>query len=355
MNVTRQQVLAYRAATHGLAGDPPDDTLLDLGVQDTPVGSAALALSARGLADEGYVTVWSFRGGPHRHRPGDLRTLSPALWPLSDADAYARLGGLGTTLKKAGSSGVAAIATAAAAVGELVRDGMPKGELSAAVTKAVPGEYSFFCRGCDTTHVHDQLLRLAALPGGALLATQQPVTFRRVPRWTGPPERPRGTERLVRAYLTLHGPATPADAAGFLGSAGPHVEAAWPADLVEVRVDGRRAWLPPERVAALTGAAGGGAVRLLPPSDPYLQARDRALLVPDAARRKALWTVLAGPGAVVVGGEVAGLWRAKQAGKGRLRLTVTAWRRLPRAAVEAEAARVAAVRGAESAEVAYEG
>ncbi|HVF03737.1 MAG TPA: crosslink repair DNA glycosylase YcaQ family protein [Frankiaceae bacterium] len=355
MTVTREQVLAYRAARHGLApGTAPDGALLDLGVQDTPAGSAALALSARGLAGDGLVTVWSFRGAPHRHRAGDLRALSKATWPLSEPDAYARLGGLGATLKKAGRSGVEAIATTARAVRDLVADGTAKGELSAAVTAAIPDEYSFWCRGCGATHVHDQLLRLSALHGGALLATSTPLTFGRIERWSGPPARAEGAERLLRAYLTLHGPATPADAAGYLGSGGPHVKAVWPEGLAEVRVEGRQAWLPEEAAGALRDAAPVPFTRLVPPSDPYLQARDRALLVPDAAHRKALWTVLAGPGAVVADGEVAGLWRAKQAGKGRLRLTVTPWRAVDRAAVEEEAARVAAVRGTPSVEVAFE-
>ena len=354
MNVTRAQVLAYRARAHGLAGDAPHDALLDLGVQDTPPGSAALALSARGMDGDGLTTVWSFRGAPHRHRTGDLRALSKATWPLSDADAYARLGGLGATLKKAGRSGVEAIATTARAVGDLVADGTAKGELSAAVTRAIPGDYAFWCRGCAATHVYDQLLRLSALHGGAYLATSTPVTFRRIPRWSGPPGAPAGTERLLRAYLTLHGPATPADAAGYLGSAGPHVRPAWPDGLAEVRVDGRKAWLPEEAVAALRDAPEASFTRLLPPSDPYLQARDRELLVPDPARRKALWTILAGPGAVVADGEVAGLWRAKQAGKGRLAVTVTAWAPLDRAAVDAEAARVAEVRGAAGYDVTYD-
>lgn len=348
-------MLAYRSARHGLVpGTVPDDALLDLGVQDTPAGSAALALSARGLPDEGLVTVWSFRGAPHRHRPGDLRALSRAAWPLSDADAYARLGGLGATLKKAGRSGVEAIDTTARAVRDLVADGTAKGTLSAAVTEAIPADYSFWCRGCGATHVYDQLLRLSALHGGALIARSTPLAFGRIARWAGPPARAEGVERLLRAYLTLHGPAMPADAAGYLGSAGPHVRPVWPDGLAEVRVDGRKAWLPEETAAALRDAAPAPFTRLVPPSDPYLQARDRELLVPDGARRKVLWPVLAGPGAVVADGEIAGLWRAKQAGKGRLRLTVTPWRKVDRGAVEADAARVAAVRGMPSVEVAFE-
>jgi hypothetical protein len=48
--------------------------------------------------------------------------------------------------------------------------------------------------------------------------------------------------------------------------------------------------------------------------------------------QKALWAPLGSPGAVLVDGEVAGAWRASQAGRERLELT--------------EADRVGAVRGA---------
>jgi hypothetical protein len=63
---------------------------------------------------------------------------------------------------------------------------------------------------------------------------------------------------------------------------------------------------------------------------------------------KALWPVLGRPGALLVGGEVAGTWRTKAAGT---RLTITVETFTPVAdstwsAVEEEAERVAEVRGA---------
>jgi hypothetical protein len=98
-------------------------------------------------------------------------------------------------------------------------------------------------------------------------------------------------------------------------------------------------------------------VRLLPPSDPYLQARDRDLLVPDKTRQKAVWRILANPGAIVVDGEVVGLWRAKRAGRSRLDITLQPFAELAgdrRTALEEEAAVVAAVRGAGDVRVRYE-
>jgi hypothetical protein len=69
---------------------------------------------------------------------------------------------------------------------------------------------------------------------------------------------------------------------------------------------------------------------LLGPFDPYLQLRDRELLVDDATRRKDLWRTLGRPGSIVFDGEVVGTWRPKTAGK---KLTVLAdlWQDLSRA------------------------
>ena len=78
--------------------------------------------------------------------------------------------------------------------------------------------------------------------------------------------------------------------------------------------------------------------RLLPSGDTYflLQGADRELLVADPDRRRELWTPRVWPGALLVEGEIVGVWRRAQA-----TVTVQTWRRLSRAArdaVEAEAA-----------------
>src|SRR2546428_127473 len=78
--------------------------------------------------------------------------------------------------------------------------------------------------------------------------------------------------------------------------------------------------------------------RLLPSGDAcfLLQGGDRELLVPDASRRRALWTPRVWPGAVLVDGEIVGTWRRALG-----TVTIQTWRRLSRAAhdaVEAEAA-----------------
>jgi hypothetical protein len=80
--------------------------------------------------------------------------------------------------------------------------------------------------------------------------------------------------------------------------------------------------------------------RLLPSGDPYflLQGPDRELLVPDAIRRRALWTPRVWPGAVLVDGEISGTWR-RAAGT----VTIQTWRRLTRAQRDAVAREAASL------------
>jgi len=57
--------------------------------------------------------------------------------------------------------------------------------------------------------------------------------------------------------------------------------------------------------------------------------------VPDARRRSELWTTRVWPGALLVGGEIIGVWR-----RSAVDISLEAWRRLSpaeREAVEAEA------------------
>jgi len=90
--------------------------------------------------------------------------------------------------------------------------------------------------------------------------------------------------------------------------------------------------------------------RLLGPFDPFLQTRDRSLLVPDPARAKELWPVLGRPGAVLADGEVVGTWRPRKSGR-RLTVVVTPWTDLDPAALAEQAQRLAVVRGAEVGEI----
>jgi Winged helix DNA-binding domain len=360
LRVTREQVLGYRVAALGLGdtGGRAVLDLLDLGVQDTPAGSARIVFAARRLEPAGGLTLaWTLRGAPHWHRAEDLRPLALALWPRSDADGLAKIAWERSRLSRTGMSIHEALQTTAEAMRAVIKGSTVKGAASAAVTARIPASLSHECRACRSTHVFESLMRMAALPAGMRLEPgASPATLAPIEGWPGIPAKHAGARNLILAYLRLLGPAGPAEVAGWLSTTRTELRPEWPDDLVEVDVDGRRAWIPEPDVPTLHAARRPSGVRLLPPSDPFLQARDRALLLPDPADRKLLWPVLGPPGAVLADGEIAGVWRTRAAGK-RLRIRVTLFGGLhpmDRAAVEEQAGLVASVRGAADVSVVYD-
>ncbi len=345
MKVDRERVLAYRVAAQRL-DRVSDLEILDIGVQDTPYGSARLALAARGASPDGATLVWGARGAPHLHRPEDLPGLATALWPLDDADARSRISS--TQIKEGARLGLRAFAVTAEALRATVTGPMPKGEMSTAVSALVPESLTYDCVPCGARHISGGLLQQAGLAGGVRVETRGAKTFLApIEDGAGVPGRAGGTRELVLAYLRLLGPASRADVAKYLGVGRAAVDRVWPDGLAGVEVEGRDLWLPADRVEALRSAPPPRLVRLLPPSDPYLLPRDRDLLVPDKARQAEVWRMLGNPGALLVDGEIAGVWRARKKGRARLEITVTAFGALSggvRAAAEGEARRVADAR-----------
>jgi hypothetical protein len=101
------------------------------------------------------------------------------------------------------------------------------------------------------------------------------------------------------------------------------------------------AWILADDEAAFrqrSSSKSAAPARLLPSGDAHylLWGADRELLVPDAKRRAELWTTRVWPGALLVNGEIAGVWR-----RSATEVSIDAWRRLSPTeweAVEAEAA-----------------
>jgi len=364
--VTGNQVRAYRILASGLdraTSDPKKLPLWDLGIQDRD-GSTRLALTAR-LADPAAVPelpdpgsrswsalVWSLRGSPHLHRRADLGRITAALWPADPADAKARLSGDAGRLLGDGADPMEAFAVVADGMREVITSPMVKGEASAAVTAALPARFSGFCAGCGSVHVRELLFRLAALPAGlGLVPDTKPVVLAPL---SGSPSRPDEQQGLGTAAAHCYrqfGVGTPADVGAHLGTSATGIRSALPDDLVPVTVDGARSRVPASLLGSVTDAdekAAAGITRLLPPSDPLLQPRDRAVLTTDAAQRKELWPMIGAPGAVLADGGIAGTWRTR-ASAGALTITVTSWRTLrpaEQSVVKEEAQLVGQIRGA---------
>jgi hypothetical protein len=194
----------------------------------------------------------------------------------------------------------------------------------------------------DGLGINPNALRYAAATGTVLIrweGARQPVV------WTVPAPQTDPLQarlELARRYLRAYGPTTPASFAAWAGIAprsGLAVFEALERSLTPVRTPIGDAWiLTRDEPVARSAPTTSGAARLLPSGDPYflLQGADRELLVADGRRRAMLWTPRVWPGALLLGGEIAGTWR-----RANEVVAVQPWRRLPRAsrdAVEEEAA-----------------
>jgi hypothetical protein len=354
VDLTRAQVLGFRVRAQQLdrdAGRLADTAVLDLGAQDTGPDGGRWALALRGvppdeLASPELVTLWTLRGAPHLYRRADLPSIAAAVAPFSEADAAKRIFDGVKPLKAAGIPALCALDTVADAMRSVVTEPTVKGVVSHRLATLLAEPYLRFCRGCNATHPYEMPFRLAAVRAGLeLRADTSPPVLEPIPDFA-PLEVPERRHEVIGGYLRLLGPATPKDVAGYLDAPVREVKDRWPADAVEVRVDGALAWALADDVDRLRGEP-PEVTRLLGPFDLFLQAKDRSLLVDDPARAKALWPVLGRPGAVLRHGELVGLWRPRAAA-GKLTVWVEPWGR-PSPALRAElteqAERLAVYRG----------
>jgi len=369
--VCRQDVLRWRFRRHqldrqpGAADGPTDVDLLDYGVQDTGPDGSAWALRIRGVdapVFDDLALAWTLRGAPHAYRRAELAQVAVATAPFSELDAAKRMFDAVRPLKVAGIPALEALQVVADHLRKIVSKPMVKGDASGRLTEVVDPPYLRACRPCATTHVYEMPFRLAPLQAGLDLepGTSPPV-LRRIKglaalRFEHLAGEAQDRYNVIRNHLRFYGPARAAEVATFLDASAKDVRAHWPDDVVEVTITDEASTGRPAPRSVLAedlddlvtpGQAGPRAVRLVGPYDPYLQLRDRKLLVADEARRKDLWRVLGRPGAIVADGEVIGTWRPRASGR-RLTVAIDPWGSLAapdRTLVEEQAELLATHRG----------
>ena len=362
MKIGREQALAFRTAAHNLHERLPAGSAAAAarvaGLQDFPPGMAPVALAARiedpDMAD--LVVVYSIRGAALAVPREDVAVFTVALGPSDEAAARVMIGSAVDSLDPVGVGALDALDRVSAAVADALAGGpLERDDFHQALRERLPDELLWWCRGCQSHHVHPSLWRATGIRG--VLA----VTERRgrVTVFGAPPKARRVKQapaELTRRFLRAYGPATQGDLASWAGIAPSHARTLLDAiadETEEVDFDGRAALIlsaDADRFASPPAASGA---RLLPPFDPYLDQRDRGTLWPDPAVRKRARTGIGAPGVVLVDGEVAGLWRPEKKGK-RLVVAVDPLTKAARAAADALAAEAEAVaphRGATSGQI----
>ena len=364
MSIAIEQVLAFHLGRQGLDARRPLTLAAAAAcpASDFQRGSALLALAARADAvtreeydratDSGELVVGpNLRAAIHLLAPADFALFGRALIAPDDSELDEQFGrqlqrqlAAHRIAPHSALEEVADATTAALAGGRA----LTKDELHAELRDRVRAQLLPWCRGCGSHHVAPMLWRYAGVQAGMRCDSQRRFVL------GNPGPNPPAAE-AARRFLRFYGPATAKELGAWAGLARAQADRIWAeiaAELVEVRVDGRRKWLLGADEPALLSAPQARGLRLLPPRDPYLQHPDRAALAPDPALRKRLYRAVGGPGALLQDGRLAGIWRVRARGK-RAQVEVEALDRIDRAELEAEAERVAELRGASGVELVW--
>jgi hypothetical protein len=389
----RDRVLAFRFAGHNLARAERPGALLDAagacGLQNTPPGSAALALAARvpGLGpaaidralgtDRTLLQVRSLRGAPYVFPTRDAPVFTAGLIPEDEAALRFFILGAGPALDKVGLSATELVERASAALLDVL-DGrtLPFRQLSSALTEQLSRQLtaqqlaawrssSWYAPGQSLGEalVHFALYPVA-LRGLYCYAPRESgeASFVRSDQWLGEPlprvDQDGARAALVRRFLRCYGPSTAAHFGEWAGIAPAAAERAWrlvASELVAMDCGGRPTWLHEGDRTAFESAPPPAGVRLLPPHDPYLAQRDRETLLPDKTLHRMIWRTIGNPGVVLADGRIVALWRPKKQGK-RLLIAVEPLSALAaplRDEIAAEAALVAPFRGCAATETVF--
>lgn len=317
LKLTRNQILAFRRRTNGLDERAPRSTdaleqAAHAGLQDSMPRAALLSLHARVegidsniLDDPALVQVWGPRYNTYAIAKRDFAIFSFGRYP-DDEKGRER----------------------ADRMAKLLRAHVGKKR----VTDAEAGEALGFNPG---------MFRYAATTGTVAIrwegARAPKIWFVAAPKI----DQAEATRELARRYLHIFGPASAASFdrwAGISQRAGATAFASLADELIAVRTPLGEEWLLASDEAIARNASASTPTRLLPSGDAYflLDRAERTLLLSRAEQRAQLWTTRVWPGALLVDGEVRGVWRRAQH-----KVSIDAFGKLSRAqraAVEAEAA-----------------
>ncbi|MGV8084507.1 MAG: winged helix DNA-binding domain-containing protein [Coriobacteriia bacterium] len=391
--VRTSDVIAFRLRTHHLAHRQPADSLHEVagacGVQNSPPGSALLALHARveGVTqdridhlvgeEKSLLQTWCMRGSPFYFPTADAPVFTTGVLPTTEAARLHLIIGVEQALSKLGLGLDEAVDLAAAEIGDVLSQRqLAINELGERLAERIAGRLTPAQRDTWQTEgpyganqplgeaVVHFCIRILTLRGIVCIAPRikNKAPFVLLGKWLGHPLPQADPESsraaLLRRYLHCYGPSTRKDFAAWLGVYAGDVDPWWTPledELTPVEVDGRRTWILADDLDALQSPSETRGVRLLPPSDPYTQMRDRNIIV-DKKHQREVWKTVGAPGAVLADGKIAGIWRPRKSGR-TLTLTVgTFWplNATLREQLREEAEQVAELRGASTAQVEFE-
>ncbi|BCJ68328.1 winged helix DNA-binding domain-containing protein [Polymorphospora rubra] len=392
VKVSRDDIIAFRLHAQHLTERLGEQGLLDAagacGVQNSPPGSALLALHARvrnlspdrvdeAIArDKSMMQSWCMRGSPFYFPTADAPVFTTGVLPPTEEAMRQFVLGVGPAVDKLGLSLTETVDLTGAEIGDVLRGRrLAVDELGAELAERIARKLSKKQRGIweqEGPHAAGQPLGEAVVHFCIRILTLRRVIcfapregnkapFVLVDEWLGKPIPDTDPEAaradLLRRYLRCYGPSTRADFAAWLGVRAGDAVPWW--TLVEDEMTpvefGRKTWILTEDLDALRSPPTPKGVRLLPPRDPYTQLRDRETVL-DKKHHRDVWKTVGDPGTALADGEIIGVWRPRKSGR-RLTVTIKTFDALPartKKPLQAEADQVATLRGATSVDVEFD-
>ena len=389
--VSKGAVIAFRLQAHHLSERLGENGLLDAagqcGIQNSPPGSALLALHARVrnvsqeqvgdavAGEKSLLQTWCMRGSPYYFPTADAPVFTTGVLPPSEEATRHFIPGVEQAVGRLGMSLAETIELAAVATGDVLTGRQLAinelgAEIAARVAAKLPkrqrniweeeGPYARGQRlGEGVVHFCLRILSLQRVVCFAPRAGSK-SPFVLVDEWLGPPTPGPSPEvaraELLRRYLRSYGPSTRGGFAAWVGMQPGDTGPWWSLIEDELTPVGFRgtSWILTEDLDALRSAPIPEGVRLLPPHDPYTQIRDRETIV-DKKYQREVWKSVGDPGTVLADGKIVGIWRPGKSGR-KLTITVKAFGSLPDRAKESlknEAEQVAPLRGASTVHVEF--
>jgi Winged helix DNA-binding domain len=389
--VSKGDVIAFRLQAHHLSERLGENGLLDAagqcGIQNSPPGSALLALHARvrnvsqeqvgdAVAEEkSLLQTWCMRGSPYYFPTADAPVFTTGVLPPTEEAMRHFIPGVEQAVDRLGMSLAETVELAGAEIGDVLSGRqLAISELGAEIASRIAPklpkrqrtiweEEGPYARGQPlgegVVHFCIRILSLQRVVCFAPRAGNK-SPFVLVGEWLGhsipdaDPEVARA--ELLRRYLRSYGPSTRGNFAAWAGIHAGDAESWWnPVEDELTPVDfGGKSWILTEDLDSLRSAPMPRGVRLLPPHDPYTQSRDRETTV-DKKYHREVWKAVGERGAVLAGGSIAGIWLPRKSGR-KLTITVKAFgslREQDKEALQNEAEQVAPLRGASSVNVEF--
>ena len=352
MTVTREQARAFRLRRHHLDRPLPSGGLVEAaagcGVQNSPPGAWETALWNRveGVTlhqleqalygEKTLLQAWSIRGVPLVFPTVDAGVFLAPLCAQPGEEPWIYTRGITGALDALGldfDDLLPLVETACACLeGETVlsKEALDR-RLAGVIEPMLPPEVRPAWNAPSMYGQPDRqtvggaavsfLLRPCSFRGKVVFGAREGIypTFTSPARWLGRSllNHPDGVRELVRRFLRCYGPTQVSDFQSWLGCSPRQAKRLWGGiedELAPVELDGKRRWVLAEDLNLLSQGEEGEQLLLLGSHDPYLDLRDRDLVLPDKARQRQVWKTVGNPGAVLLGGRVIGLWTVRTRG-----------------------------------------